>query len=266
MSETLPPSAIPAEQPLTPPPAPPQISTEPGLSDVARFVDTFVAPSRTFTDIRRSSRWWLPFLFGVIVTYVFFYAVDKQVGWPQVVENTLKQTPKQQERFAAMEATQASQAKRQMANGYKYFAYGTPLLSLLFAAIAAAVLLATVNFGFGGEASFGKMFAVWMYATLPLSIKGILAAVVLFAGMAPEQFNLNNPVGTNLGYYLPPDTSKGLLTLATSIDILTIWSVILLVIGCSIVGKIKRSSAGVAVVGWWALITLASTAIAIVNS
>jgi hypothetical protein len=243
MSETLTPGPFPSDQPASPSASPT------GLSEVARFVDAFVAPSRTFTDIRRSSRWWLPFLFSVMVTYVFFYAVERQVGWPQVVENMLKQTPKQQERFAAMEPTQASEAKHKMAAGYEYFAYGAPLLNLLFAAIAAAVLLATVNFGFGGDASFGKMFAVWMYGTLPLSIKGLLSPIVLFAGMAPEQFNLQNPVGTNLGYYLPPDTAKGLVTIATSIDIMTIWSVVLLVIGCAIVGNIKRSSAAIAVVG-----------------
>ena len=33
-----------------------------GLSQVERVVDTFVAPSKTFTDILRSTSWWLPFL------------------------------------------------------------------------------------------------------------------------------------------------------------------------------------------------------------
>lgn len=165
-----------------------------------------------------------------------------------------------------MEPAQASQAKRTMEVSYKYASYGTPLLTLLFAAIAAAVLLATVNFGFGGEATFGRMFAVWMYAGIPIGIKYLLAAIVLFAGMAPESFNLQNPVGTNIGYYLPPDMSKGVITLATSMDILTIWSVVIMIIGCSIVGKVKRSSATIAVVGWWVLATLAGTALAMVNS
>ena len=31
---------------------------EPGLSEVERVVDTFVAPSKTFADIGRSSKWW----------------------------------------------------------------------------------------------------------------------------------------------------------------------------------------------------------------
>jgi len=236
-----------------------------GLSDIARLVDTLIAPSRTFTDIRRSSRWWLPFLVAVALTYIFAYAVQRQVGWMQVFENQIKLSPKAQEQFAALEPAQVSEKKQQAATFTQYSFFAAPLFSLLFAAIAAAVLLATVNFGFGGEATFGRMFAVWMYGTLPLSLKGLLAAIVLFAGMDPEQFNLSNPVGTNLGFYLPSDMSKGLVKFATSLDVMTIWTVVLLVIGCSIIGNIKKSSAAIAVVGWWLLAVLAGTATAVIQ-
>jgi hypothetical protein len=240
--------------------------TGPALSEVTRLVDTFVAPAKTFSDIRRCSRWWLPFLVSVLVSYVFVYAVEQKVGWDQVVTNVVKQTPKQQERFAAMEPMQAAEARQTMANSYRYFSWGFPLLTLIVASLSAAVLLATVNFGFGGEATFGRMFAVWMYGTLPLAIKGLLGALVLFAGMSPEQFNLQNAAGTNVGYYLPSDMNKGLITLASSIDIFTIWTVVLLIIGCSIVARISRVSAAIAVVGWWAIMVLASVAGAVVNS
>ena len=36
-----------------------------GLSQVERVVDTFVAPSKTFADILRSTSWWLPFLIQI---------------------------------------------------------------------------------------------------------------------------------------------------------------------------------------------------------
>ena len=39
----------------------PEASTKP-LSQAERVVDTFIAPSKTFTDILRSSSWWLPWL------------------------------------------------------------------------------------------------------------------------------------------------------------------------------------------------------------
>ena len=39
--------------------------------------------------------------------------------------------------------------------------------SILVLAISALMLWATINFGFGGSATFGRVFCVCMYAALP---------------------------------------------------------------------------------------------------
>ncbi len=54
--------------------------TEQGLSQVERVVDTFIAPSKTFTDILRSTSWWLPFLLAVVVSIGVTFAIDKSGG------------------------------------------------------------------------------------------------------------------------------------------------------------------------------------------
>jgi hypothetical protein len=71
-----------------------------------------------------------------------------------------------------------------------------------------------------------------------------------------DSFNLKNPIGTNIGYFLPLDSPKWLIAFATSIDVLTIWVLILLTIGSATVARTKRSTAAFAVWGWWILITL----------
>lgn len=242
--------------------APEVAAAAPALSQVERIVDTFVAPSKTFTDILRSASWWLPFLIIVVVGYAFVFTVDKKVGWDQVLENSLKANPAQAEKISSAPAEQQATIRSGMLIGYKVFSYGFPLPVLLFWVIGAAVLLATLNFAFGGRAKFGELFAVFVYAGLPGVFKSILTIIALFAGLSAESFQLQNPVGTNLGYYLSPETPRWLLTLATSIDALTIWTLILLVIGSAIVGKVKRGTAAAAVVGWWVLITLFSVGLA----
>jgi hypothetical protein len=122
--------------------------------------------------------------------------------------------------------------------------------------------MATLNFGLGGSATFGRMFAVWMYGTLPFLIQSVLAIITLFAGLDADSFNLKNPVGTNVGYFLPLDAPQWLVAFASAFDVLTIWVLILLTIGCAIVGKTKRSTAAVAVWGWWFVITLVKVVMA----
>lgn len=132
-----------------------------------------------------------------------------------------------------------------------------PLLLLLIVSVGSLVLWGTINFVFGGKAKYGSIFAVWMYASLPGIIKVLLGTVVIFAGAAPESFNIKNYAPTNIGAFLNPmDTNKALYALATSLDVVTIWTLILAGIGTAMVAGVKRTSGYIAVFGWWAFIVL----------
>ncbi len=236
------------------------------LSQVERVIDTFVAPSKTFHDILRDSSWWLPWLLGVLVTLGYSAAIQQKIGWDKTYSNILQYSSEtQQERFAQLSPDQQARQKAVAAAFTKYIVWASPLLGLLFSAIAAGVLLMTLNFGLGGHAKFGQLFAVWMYATLPWLIQGILATIVLFVGLDADAFNLKNPVGTNLGYYLPSDWSQWLIAFGTSIDVLSVWVVILLIIGCAIVAKTKLAATATAIVVWWVLITLVKVGMAAIS-
>ena len=232
----------------------------PGMSQGQRFTSVFSAPSKTFNDIKRGNRsWWLPFIVMVVFGYVFFAAITMKVGWNQVAQNTVHMSPKAEEQMSQLPKDQQDMRMKFTAYAMEGSFAATPLIVLAVVAIASLVLWGTINFAFGGKATFGSIFAVYMYAGLPGVIKTILGTVVLFLGMAPESFNLNNFAPTNLGAFLSPtDTSPALYKLATAIDFTTIWSMVLLGIGIAIVAGVKRSSGYIAVFGWWALLTIVS--------
>ena len=233
----------------------PEASTKP-LSQAERVVDTFIAPSKTFTDILRSSSWWLPWLIGAVVSLGLAMAIQQKIGWDKVYDNMLHQNATQMHRMEQLQPDQLARAKQMGATFTKIGFWASPALALLFVLVIAAVLLGTVNFGFGGRARFSQVFAVVMYGGLPLSIKALLGIVAIYAGVDPDSFNLNNYVGTNIGYYLSPDVPKVLMAFATSLDLFTIWMVVLLTIGCAITGRISRGKAAGAVFGWWILTIL----------
>ncbi len=230
----------------------------PRLSQWQRVVNIFTAPSKTFEEIKHGNRsWWLPFAIMALVGYLFFAVVDLKIGMQQVVDNQIHLNPKQEEKMA-----EAPPAQREM--GMKISLYITegvfianPLVVLAVVALGSLGLWATINFGFGGKATYGSIFAVWMFASLPSVIKTLLGTIVIFAGVAPESFNIKNFAPTNLGAFLnPADTNAALYSLATSLDAITIWSLVLAGIGTAIVAGVKRSSGYIAVFGWWALFVL----------
>ncbi|QNI31838.1 YIP1 family protein [Alloacidobacterium dinghuense] len=230
------------------------------LSEGQRIIDTFVAPSKTFIDLLRRSSWWGPLVIMIVVSIAFSFTVQTKVGWERVMENNVHQSPKQEERFAQMTPDQAAAAKTIGAKVTSIIAYCFPILILIFTAITVLLVWATVNFGFAGTAKFGQVFAVYMYAGLVFNLKFLLAIIALFAGVAPDSFLMNNPVGTNIGYYLSSDLPHMLVAYAMHLDVFEIWSVILSVIGVGIVAKVSRGKAAAAVVGWWIVLVLISGA------
>ena len=65
-------------------PAVPEMNQEPGLSEPQRIINVFTSPSKTFADIRRNSRWWVPFVLSSIFAYMLVFTVGQKVGWEQV--------------------------------------------------------------------------------------------------------------------------------------------------------------------------------------
>ena len=244
----------------------PIAESAPGLSQLQRVTNTFGAPSKTFTDIKNGHRaWWLPFIIYVILGYAFFWVVDTKIGMRQVSENQIHISPKAEERMQGLTPEQRETQMKISVGFTQGIFYATPVILLIMGLVISLVMWGTINLGFGGRAKFGSVLAVWMYAMLPSIIKTLLGIVVIFAGTAPESFNIRNYAPTNIGAFLnPAETNPAIYSLATSIDIITIWSIALVGMGTAIVAGAKRNSGFIAAFGWWILMVLCGAGIAAV--
>lgn len=231
-----------------------------GLTQWQRVANTFAAPSKTFADIKRGNHsWWMPFVIKLLCGTFLWFTVGQMVTWQGVFENNQRNLPEFAKRM--MENMNPEQRAQQAQRGpisQEITWAAAPVGLLIIDLIAAGVLLGTINFGFGGKAKFGAIFAVTQYAGLVIwPIKLLLGTIALYAGAAPDSFDPRNPAGTNLGYYLSQqDTSPVLYFLATRIDVLTVWCLVVTAIGVSVVAGTKRSSGYIAVFGWWGLLLL----------
>ena len=150
---------------------------------------------------------------------------------------------------------------RGMAKGYKYSSYGSFAFLLIFVSIEALLFWASFNFGLGAQTTFGQMFAVVMYASLPKLLTGILTIVTLMFGNSADSYDMKNPVGTNPAYFMP-DGAPWLKSVLSFFDVIGIWTLILLVIGTAIVARVSTGKAAAVVVGWWAVGMLISVGVA----
>jgi hypothetical protein len=231
----------------------PLAGTSPGLTQWQRVACTFTAPSKTFEDIQRGNRsWWVPLLLIAVASYALFAVISQKVGMEQAVENQI-----QLDSRAEAQVEQLSPEKRESL--YQFWTEFTdgiflagPVVTTAWIALLSLGLVGTVNFVFGGRARYADVFTVWFYASLPAIVKTLLGIVVIYAGIAPESFNIKNFAPTNVGAFLDPAaTNKALYALATSLDAVTVWTLVLLSIGVAAAAAVKRSSGYIAVFGWW---------------
>jgi len=198
------------------------------LSEGSRILNTFVAPSTTFIDLKRNATrtsWLAPWLLIAAVSVGYALVVANKVGFEQVAFT-------------------------------KAIAYGFSLLVLAGAVIVAALLMATFNFGVGAEVSFKTALAIVMYSSLTGAVSDVLAMASLLAGTDPEGFFIRNPIPTNPAYFMNLADSPVLYTFVASLDVISIWKWVLYAIGFSCVSKMNKGTTFTVAFGWFLVITL----------
>jgi Yip1 domain len=245
------------------PPLPTSDAAPAPLSQGARIIDTFIAPSKTFTDLRRSASWWAPWLVISVISIIFILAIAKQVGFEQVNRNTIAQSPRQAEQFDKLPPDQQAARLRIGSKFIAVFGYASPAFILLYCLIGSLVVWLVFKLALGAETSFSQAYAIMMYSWLPGIFGAILATISLFAGANPEGFDINNPAGTNLAYYLDAATTgKFLRSLASALDVFTIWTIVLVGIGFACTSKVKRSTSITVVVVCYLVYKVAGASLA----
>lgn len=230
------------------------------LSQIGRVVNTFFAPTKTFTDIRRSASWWLPWLLVVVCSVAFFQVIEQKIGLEQIIQTEISRSSRASQ-FEQLSPEQRARAMQMQTTIYKYIGYASPVMTLLVFVVMAAVLLAAFNFGAGAELKFPTALAIVAYSSLPGIVSALIGIVSLLAGANPEGFNIRNPVASNPAAFMDFSAHKFLYGMATALDVFTIWTIVLLAMGFSINGKVKRGTSFGIIVGIYLIYKLAASAL-----
>jgi len=228
-----------ASSPIVPEPA------GPGLSEPQRLVNVFIAPSKTFEDLKRNPSWWVPFVISAVFFFFFGIVVVQKIDMRQFTQQQIDKSPVAQRQLERLTPEQREQNLAIRAAFTKGTFYGFPVLVLIGGLIFAAILMAIFNFILGAEVSFPRALGVVFYAGIPGVIRSVLLIISLLASSDPSTIDLSgNPMPTNLGFFLDPQGNKVLYSLASALDIFTIWYVVLLGLGFAAASMNRKPSKG----------------------
>jgi len=208
-----------------------ETTTAQPMSELDRLTGVLFDPKPAFADIAQRPRPWAPLVLLSLLSVLFIVLFSQRVGWEQVVRRAIESNPKAMERIPAdrREEVIQQQAKVSAIIGYVASVAGTAI----FGVILAAFYLFVFNVLAGADVRFGQSFAIVCYALLPRGLLAILAMVLMYI-KEPAEFDIQHPAATNVGVFLDPNTvPPWVVSVASSVDIFTIWVLILLAVGYS---------------------------------
>ena len=224
---------------------------QPSLSPVARIFGVLFSPKKTFEDIVRKPSWIAPILVSTVLSIIAVVVLNQRVNWREYIAQQIEKSP----RSAQLSADQKQQ---QVEVGVKFtvaivYVAGV-IVPICFALVVGLVMMGAYNLLAGAGARFATSFAIVAHAGMVGIVSTPIFLLVLF--LKPYgTIDPDNPVVTNLGALLPDESAKWLVTLCKSLDIFTIWLLILIAIGFSGVNpkKLKGAKSFILAFSVWAV-------------
>ena len=210
----------------------------PAKNSFQRIAGVLFAPAETFRDIARKPDFIIPLLLILIVGYIATFVVLPKMDWDAMAAQQAEQMKKQRPNMTEADVERGSAMVKSFGT---VAAWIGPLLQLIWYLIVAGVLLLAFRL-FGGEGTYGQAFSATLYAWMPMIIGAIVGTIVI--ALRPGMFDPNDAatlVKSSPAFLVDPKEQAALFAVLSSLDIFTIWTVILLIIGFS---KLSRSSIG----------------------
>jgi len=222
-----------------------------GGSDSApgRIVGVLIFPVRTFAAIAARPTFLAPLLLWTALSFLVGQIVVPRTDWRAVIaEATVKREPK----LTEAQLDQAAETQKKISWVYE-------VASLVIPAFIAAVVAGALWIGcqaFGWEVRFPQAFGVTSHAFLP----GILASIPILAMLwnrtTIDPQGMDDVLPTNLGFLVSRHTDKTLHTFLASFDVLSFWTMGLLVLGFSAASGAARSRVAILIGLLWFLFIL----------
>jgi hypothetical protein len=224
----------------------PQAAPKPNSFE--RIVGVLIAPSETFSSIARTPDWVVPLVLILVVSLISGIVMAQRVDFASAVREQMEQNKN-------ISPDQVDRSVRMVSAFSKVAAYCAPIFSIIFLLIIAAVLLMAFRL-FGGENNFKQSFSVSVYAWMPGLVKGIISLVVILARESVSAQDLAIIVRSNLGFLVDMKTNPMAFAVLTSLDVFTIWILILYTIGFTYASRLSKAKSAAIVVALWAVTVL----------
>jgi len=206
------------------------------------------SPDATFASIARRPDWVVPLLVFLVIGYISTAVILPRMDWGAI-------SAMQEEQIRAknpnMSQEDMDRIARMSAGAGKVFGWIAPIMGAIWYLIVALVLWLAFRL-FGGENSFGQSWSTTLYSWMPLVINGIILTIVgLLRGGLINPMEMATLVKSNPAFLVDLKAQPVLYALLSSIDVFTIWTVVLMIIGFAVIARVSKARSAAIVIPLW---------------
>ena len=239
----------------TAPAAPPV----PPISPLAAIAGTFSKPSETFSRLLARPTWWLPFAVSLLLTAVLIAISMQKIDLERTVREAIE---KRAARTGQAVSPEIVQRQVEVVRRMQPVFLGAGVVFVVAAFFVVGLVLWGAARAMGAEARYGQMLAIWAHASLP-NVVAALVAIPLFFTLADgsiSQAAAQGVVASNAGAFLPETAPAALRSLLSSLDLFSLATLALLVLGFRRLPGLSRGAATSTPVVLWGLWVIGKTA------
>jgi Yip1 domain len=225
-----------ATTPVIPPAEP-----SPSISPFARVLGALVSPKATFQDIVRRPTWITPAAIITVLSILVCVAINQRTNWREFIGRQMEQNPSTAQ-LSAEQKEQRIEAGEKVAPLFTYI-FGIPA-AVVVMLVVALVMMGAYNLLGGASVNFKTSLGIVSHAFVPSIVSSLVFLIVLYL-RDPGTVDLENPIAANVAAFLPEGLAKWVLALGKSLDIFTIWTLMLIAVGFAAASpkKLKGSKA-----------------------
>ncbi len=233
--------------------------TEPGLSPFSALAGTFASPANTFAGLVRRPTWWLPFSLWLCALVASMLVGTSRMDLDATIMEALE---KNEARTGQRLPPESIRQQVEIAKKVTKFIL---VLSPIFGAavfLGMAAILWGGGRAFGGENTFKQTLAIWAHANL-VNVVGTVVSIPILLGSPAGSMKakaIETAVRSNVGAFLPDDTGPVLASLASSLDLFSLATLALVVVGMKKMPELPTWAATAVPVGLWILYVLLKAA------
>ncbi|MEO8572365.1 MAG: Yip1 family protein [Pyrinomonadaceae bacterium] len=232
-------------EPQVPTPRVKAESEPPQMSEAATLGNIFFEPGRTFEDLKRKPRFVMAAIIISLLVTAYGFGLYYKVGDAGIRSFAAEQMDKSSQ-TASMTSEQKANAIDLNMTISKVVRFVLPIFVMISLLIGGLLYWGGAK-AFGGSGGFLHAVSVWVYASLPPTVVGMIANFIVLAFKSVDDIDLavsqRGVIQANLSFLVNGKTAPVLATLLSTLDLFAIWGWVLAAIGLRLTNRLSAGSA-----------------------